>query len=143
MNRNLLCITPLLAILVAVTSLSGCRTDKPLEGKLEANNGYPNATISDTDLQKLLRFQPYTSQRVENGNLQISQPVRSLADYSMNLQYRVIWFDAQGVPLAPQGSWIPKTLEPNQPDYIVSNSTSDRAVDFNVQFRRSRRGGGR
>jgi hypothetical protein len=63
--------------------------------------------------------------------------VRSAYDRVIYVDYRVTFFDSNG-EVINKTTWFSKTLEANTPDQITVNSTSPRAVDFQVDFRYSR-----
>lgn len=75
--------------------------------------------------------------RNESDLLVVVVPVRSAVSLTLHVDYRVTFFDRNGVDIEHFG-WFPKTLEANTPDQIKVNSTSTRAADFQVDFRYSR-----
>ena len=70
----------------------------------------------------------------ESGMLVVTIPLRSAIDKSLYVDYRVTFFDRNGVPIERYGPFT-KTLDANTPDQIQVNSTSTRAADFQVDLR--------
>jgi hypothetical protein len=72
--------------------------------------------------------------RDDGGLLFVTVPVRAATDQKLYVDYRVTFFDRAGGVLNQTG-WLHKTLPPNTPDQITFNSTSPRAVDFQMDLR--------
>jgi len=72
------------------------------------------------------------------GLLFVTVPIRSAINKTLYVDYRVTFLDRSGQPVGDSLGWFTKTLDPNTPDQIVVNSTSDRAADFQIDFRYAR-----
>lgn len=72
--------------------------------------------------------------RDDAGILFVTVPIRAATNLKLYTDYRVTFFDRTGSPIQ-QTSWLPKTLPPNTPDQITVNSSSPRAVDFQMDVR--------
>jgi hypothetical protein len=76
--------------------------------------------------------------RDEAGILFVNVPIRSAINKTLYVDYRVTFFDKTGQPVGKPLGWFTKTLEPNTPDQIQVNSTSNQAADFQIDFRYAR-----
>jgi len=70
----------------------------------------------------------------ESGMLVVTVPIRSAIGMTLYVDYRVTFFDRNGVPIESYGPFT-KTLDANTPDQIQVNSTTTRAADFQVDLR--------
>lgn len=126
-----------LFVLSALLALVGCNTVKPpIEGR---SDPYDRAQIhfdSDTLRRDTAVGQPLVV-RDESGMLVVTVPIRSARDNVLHVDYRVTFFDRNGVVVERYGPFT-KTLDANTPDQIRVNSTTTRAADFQVDFRYAR-----
>ena len=128
------------ALLLAGAVLAGCRYDtRPISGGPDEVVNYPDISLSEDTLQHALGFQQPIVSRTSGNLLQVTLPVRGKSNEQLQVEYKVIWFDASGQPLRPDVGWVPLRLEPRQPTSITVNSTSSDAVRFNIQWRWTRR----
>ena len=72
------------------------------------------------------------------GLLFVTVPIRSAINKTLYVDYRVTFLDQSGQIVGQRLGPFTKTLEPNTPDQIVVNSTSERAADFQIDFRYAR-----
>lgn len=115
-------------------TLAGCGVKAPLEGR---NDPYDSAQIhfAQKNLKKSTAVKMPVAARDPKGEiLYITVPIRSTINKQLYVDYRVTWFDASGLELNSTG-WMSKTLAPNTPDAVTVNSTTERATDFQVDFR--------
>jgi hypothetical protein len=128
MKRLLL--VPMLMILV------GCSVNPPIEGRADP---YQPAQIhfATEELRGDTAVGRPILARDDAGMLLVTIPIRSAIDKTLYIDYRVTFFDRNGVPLEHFGPFT-KTLDPNTPDRIQVNSTTSRAADFQVDFRYAR-----
>lgn len=78
--------------------------------------------------------------RVDKGEiLKVTVPTRLLSDEDeqARIQYRFIFFNAQGVPLRDQPDWRYIQLEPRSQVFLSANST-DTAADWRLEIRSNR-----
>jgi len=128
---------PILLTLTMSLPLAGCtvNTNPPLEGRLEPFESKQVHFASPHLRNETFVSRPQLS-RDATGLLFVTLPVRSAVDKRLYVDYRVTFFDDNHDPLN-QTTWFTKTLEPFTPDQITVNSTTARAADFQIDFRRS------
>lgn len=127
----------LMSLVMGMAILSGCRS-APIASKPDVVSEYPKVTLSSKSLSKAVALNPAVVTRSATGNLQVSQPIRSMSKGGIDIQYRFIWLDEMGRSIQPEMTWRYKRLEPQVPETISASSTSDSAVDYQVQLRWSR-----
>jgi hypothetical protein len=123
--------------IAALLSTFGCydTVNPPIEGRAEV---YDSAQIHLTSME-LRRHTAVDKPRLSRddaGLLYVTVPVRSTANMKLYVDYRYTFFDNAGQPIITSG-WIHKTLPANTPDTITFNSTTPRAVDFQMDLRDS------
>ena len=127
---------PTLLVLLGLTLL-GCDTVRPpIQGRQDP---YVPAQVhfdSDTLRRDTAVGTPVVS-RDQAGILFVTVPIRSAINKTLYVDYRVTFFDRSGQPVSRLGPFT-KTLEPNTPDQIQVNSTSNQAADFQIDFRYAR-----
>ena len=124
----------LCGVILSSAILAGCGVKKPIEGRLDP---YPYGQIrfADKELSDMTAVGVNGAQRDEAGLLHLHVPIRSASNKQLHVEYRVIWLDQSGAPLNPDAGWMTKTLEPNVQDYIVTNSLTPRATQFELSLR--------
>lgn len=134
MSRTIRNASGVMSLILAGLLLVGCGVKKPIEGRLDP---YPFGQIrfADKELAGMTAIGVNGAQRDEAGLLRLHVPIRSASNRQLRIEYRVIWLDQTGAPLNVDAGWLPKTLEPNVQDYIVTNSLSPRAAQFELSLR--------
>jgi hypothetical protein len=125
-----------LLVLFGLTLLGCEHVRAPIQGRQDP---YVPAQVhfdSDTLRRDTAIGAPVVS-RDEAGILFVSVPIRSAINKTLYIDYRVTFFDRNGQPVGRLGPFT-KTLEPNTPDQIQVNSTSNQAADFQIDFRYAR-----
>ncbi|MBI1369584.1 MAG: DUF1425 domain-containing protein [Planctomycetes bacterium] len=133
--------TSLYAALTLAMSMivGGCNSDTSvIGGTYDEARAYPKITLSQDTLQPALGFQEPVVTRTSTNLMSVTVPVRARSNEDLNVEYRIIWFDANHQPIRPEGSWMTVRLEPRQPTSITVTSSSTDAVDYNLQFRWAR-----
>ena len=124
-------------LMLMVLALSvGCeRVRPPVQGR---NDPYDRAQIHvDPDLRGETAVKaPIVMRSASGNNLHVQVPIRSTSG-QLSVEYRVIFFDENGTEIN-RTTWFPKTLSPRVPDQVIFNSTSSRAADFQVDFRKAK-----
>ena len=124
-----------LATLISSAGLPGCvDTVKPPIAARQDPYQREQIHIAQIDLRRHTAFDAPILTRDDAGLLFVTVPVRAATDLKLYVDYRVTFFDRTGQPLN-QTTWLHKTLTPNTPDQITFNSTSSRAVDFQMDLR--------
>ncbi len=129
----------LAAALLGVLTLGTVGCTDPIAGKGDPFIEYPGVTLSEDSLKEKLGFQKPIISRVDNNLMRVTLPVRARSTEELHVEYKVVWMDEAGIPLRPEGSWTPLTLEKRQPTAITVNATSSDATKFNIQWRWSRK----
>jgi hypothetical protein len=122
--------------LLLTLALCGCWVNPPVEGR---NDPYEAKQIhfEKDELRRDTAVGRPRITRDDSNLLYVTVPIRSAYDRVIYVDYRVTFFDSNG-EVINKTTWFSKTLEANTPDQISVNSTSPRAVDFQVDFRYSR-----
>jgi uncharacterized protein YcfL len=129
-----------LMLAICAAALAGCHADKPPIGGINDKPGpFPNITLNQQSLQDALRFQTPIVSRTANNNMHVALPLRADSDDTLHIEYRAVWYDAAGREIPPAMSWAPMRLDPRQAAQISVVSTSDAAVDYNIQLRWGKR----
>ena len=127
-----------LAIASTLLISLGCENHvrAPIEGR---NDPYQSQQVhfASDELRRDTAVSPPVATRDEAGILHVMVPVRSAIDKTLYVDYRVTFFDRNRQIVGNTG-WMTKTLESNTPDRLEVNSTSNRAEDFQVDFRYAR-----
>lgn len=126
-------LTPLMLVL----GLAGCGTG-PIAGQPDETDTYARASLSDPDLQDAVRMNDATVTRTEQDLLHVVQPVRAAANEELFIEYRFVFFDAEGNVLKPEMGWRYKRLEQRVPDVISATSVSAEADDYRLLVRWAR-----
>jgi len=67
----------------------------------------------------------------------LAVPIRSLSDYDVHTQYRILWYDQSGVEIGAT-QWRFTTLAPQVEQQFQGNSTSSRAQAWRMEIRYAR-----
>lgn len=129
--KSTLIMTTLLALLAGCTGVR-----PPIEGRADP---YPRQQMhfdSETLRKDTAIGTPMLTHN-ESGLLVATVPIRSAINKTLYIDYRVTYFDRNGVVLNRFGPFS-KTLLPNVPDQIQLAATSMDAADFQIDFYYSR-----
>ena len=132
-NLILLSLTagPLLAGLI------GCSVNPPIQPRMDP---YTSSQIhmDSAELRADTAVGAPNPHRDDSGILYVTVPIRSAIDRTLQVDAYVTWFDKNGQPIGDRMG--PKTLvlDPNTPSSVTFNSTTPRAVDFQIDFRYAR-----
>ncbi len=117
--------------------LNGCGVNKPIEPRMDPYS--PSQVHMDSDeLRRDTAVGTPNVHRDDFGILFVTLPVRSAIDKTLYVDYYVTWFDKNAQPLGERMGPRTITLDPNTPSSITVNSTSPRAVDFQIDLRYAR-----
>ncbi len=70
--------------------------------------------------------------------MSLVQPVRNIEDYSINVQYRFVFFDPSRRPINPDQGWVFKTLPPKVEVPLEGAALAGNAVDWRLEVRPAR-----
>lgn len=122
----------------AAATLGGCKTvPPPIEGRADSY-GHRQIMMDSRELQNRTSVGLPHAARDEAGLLFVTVPITNTTRKPLDVEYRVTFFDPGGVPTSPPTTWFRKRLTPRVSDFVRVNSTTPRAADFQVDFRRAR-----
>ena len=125
----------LVTVTISLAGLTGCAdTVKPPIAARQDPYQREQIHIAQIDLRRHTAVEAPILTRDDAGLLFVTIPIRAATDLKLYIDYRATFFDRSGQPLN-QTAWFHKTLTPNTPDQITFNSTSSRAVDFQMDLR--------
>ena len=90
--------------------------------------------FTDAGLANKTAVSPPIMER-RNGILYVTVPIRSAWDRDFHVDWRITFFNENGVPIEGPSSWSSITLPANTPAYIKVNSTNANAADFQMDVR--------
>lgn len=130
-------------MLVAVVGLGGCaqrRYEAPATA-VQDPAAYPQIVLSPELTGWVAADRPIVTQG-DNGSgpLAVTVPVRTLVKRgeTIRMQYRFIFFDSMGRPIAPEGDWHYERMPANTRRYFEANALDDRATDWQLEIRTAR-----
>ena len=68
----------------------------------------------------------------------VQVPMRSLAEYTYNLDYRYLFYDQRGLLLEPAMAWVSITLAPKEVIDLKANSLDNTARSYRLEVRWSK-----
>jgi hypothetical protein len=130
-TRNRIALLPALALL----TLTACapRVRAPIEPR-EDMNPWPQIQLSNRELARDIAVRKPVVERDPAGLLYITLPVRNTTSRDFTVEYRSTFFDRNHTPIF-ESVWFPKTMTPFTQETIQTNSTSNRAEDFQIDIR--------
>lgn len=132
MSQRFTMILPLLALV-----LWGCNpVPLPIEGR-EDPYGRRQIMFDSDDLRDNTSVGRPQASRDEAGILFITVPITATTRRPLDVEYRATFYDGTGATTS-QTTWFRKRLTPRVSDSISVNSTTPRAVDFQIDFRKAR-----
>jgi len=121
-------------ILTSMLLSLGCAVREPIAGRADPYRAH-QVNFADPDLANKTAVSPPMTER-RNGLLYVTVPVRSSVNRDLHVDYRVTFFNQDGIPIEGPGSWTSgPTLIANTPSYIQFNSLSGNASDFQLDLR--------
>jgi len=127
----------------AAAGAGGCAQDPvkaPPPGRLDLlpARAYPqNVAVDGLDVG-LVFGAPVVDAPTDNRPLRVSQPVRNVADYPLNIQYQFEFFDDQHRPLRAASGWRFMNLDPRVEKFLEANALETEAVDWRLTVRSAR-----
>jgi uncharacterized protein YcfL len=131
-TRKSLLLLPVLAL-----ALTACNpVPPPVEGR-EDPYGRRQIMFDSTELQNNTSVGRPMPSRDDAGILFVTVPITATTSKPLYVEYRGTFYDGSG-KVVNQTTWFPKRLTPRTTDSVSLNSTSNRAADFQVDFREAR-----
>ena len=98
----------------------------------------PQINLSDAQLHDVTAFGAPRLTRDAAGLLHVDVPVRNTTPDQFPVDYRITYYDQNGIPLGPPANWAPVTLAPNVFQDIQANCWTPRGYDFKMDLRYAR-----
>ena len=73
--------------------------------------------------------------RGENKPLRVTVPLRSVANKTINVQYRFEWMDAKGRPVKDDSGWRFKRIAPKTQVFLEANALDTDVANWRLQVR--------
>lgn len=126
------------AACLPLLALTACRSDpRPYSGRADpvaAPENNPRILLSQPSLMKSLGFDAPIVSRPD-GLLTVAVPTRSLGEERYILDYRFVWYDAEGYEVRPAMSWKEIVLEPKEQRRLQANALDTKAQDWKIEIR--------
>jgi hypothetical protein len=130
----------LLLATLSLLALNACDTSPPaMKPDTVAAGTYPrNVALDDLD-EHVVLGETIVTPGTDAKPLFIQQPVRNLADYSVNIQYRFQFFDKNKRPLTNTNQgWRFAKLQPQVEEFLEGGAIDTNAADWRLQIRAAR-----
>jgi len=133
----------LAAMLLASLAMgSGCKSDDgvaapgtpardPLPYAL-----YPNVVVHDGLEKDLVAEEPIVEPAAQYTPLSVRVPLRSVADETLRLKYRLVFYDERQKQLTMNPVWQPISFPPRTRRFVGGNAISEKATSWELELRR-------
>ena len=123
----------LLSVLICCGLTACARTDGiALDGH---EGGEAQLQVANSGMASRLNLALAQQQRGD-GRLQVAIRLKSQIAYDQTLQYRIDWFDANGMPVEPDStSWQPLVLHGGEQKVIQASALLPQAAAFHFSVR--------
>ncbi len=122
-----------------VLGLTGCKASTgPIGAAPDEVTEYPTVTMSQATLRNAVAVQPPIVSKRADQLRTVTLPMRSESDQTLHVEWRILWYDDEGLPVLPAMTWRPMVLDPRQPKTISVTAMTVRATDYNIQMRWTR-----
>ena len=132
----------LLMLIVLGCSLAACETSRA-PGAGYGDPYYPpmndpQITVIPEELRPWLGFHPATI--VKDGELpmEVQVPVRNMSETMYLLDYRILFYDANGMELEPVMGWTQLALRPKQTQRLKANALDLAAESYRLEIKWAR-----
>ncbi len=98
----------------------------------------PQISVLSEDLRPWLGFHPAIVVRDDSRPLDVQVPVRSMADRMYLIDYRILFYDENGVELEPLMGWKMVSLQPKQTVRLKANALSTDADAYRLEVKWAR-----
>ena len=129
--------------LLAVCGLFGCQTSNPgpSPGRGDpypAPLNDPQISVLSPELAHWLVFQPAVVVNDGRRPLQVEVPVRNLTSRKYLIDFRILFYNADGVELDPVMGWQMVAFEPKQVQRLKAGALSTDAVTYRLEVKWAR-----
>ena len=98
----------------------------------------PQISVLSADLRPYLGFHSAIVIKREGQPMQVQVPVRNMAERKYLIDYRILFYDINGVELEPVMGWTMVALEPKQTLRLKANSFDDTAESYRIEVKWAR-----
>lgn len=100
----------------------------------------PQISVLNAELRPWLGFQPAVviDQHNPNRKMRVEVPVRNLAERQYLIEYRILFYNENGVELEPVMGWKMVPLDPKQNQRLKGQAMHNEAVDYRLEVRWAR-----
>lgn len=134
-------LTTIAAVLTTALVL-GCRTDISPSGGLgdpyPAPLNDPQISVLSPELRPWLGFHPAIIDRDIERPMYVEVPVRNMTDRQYLVDYRFLFYDANGLEVRPTMGWTMAAFEPKQVLRLDGSAMSNDAVSHRLELRWAR-----
>jgi len=131
-----------LVAVIALTCMQGCKTDISPSGGLgdpyPAPINDPQIAILAPELRPWLGFHPAVVVNDGERPMQVQIPVRNLTRRDYLIDYRVLFYDINGLMLDPVMGWKMEALRPKQTVRLDGKALDTRAVSYRLEVKWAR-----
>ena len=131
-----------LTLAVALVILGGCKTDISPSGGIgdpyPAPINDPQIAILSPELRPWLGFHPAIVEDDGERPMHVQIPVRNLTDRDYLIDYRVLFYDSNGVQLDPVMGWKMEALRPKQTLRLDGKALDTQARSYRVEVKWAR-----
>ena len=133
----------LCAVCIMAVVASGCTSPDTSPGAgrgdtYPAPMNDPQISVLDPELREWIAFQPANITRDAGDADRITDiqvPVRNLTERIYKIEYRYLWFDANGRQIEPVMGWTDARLDPKQVVRLDGNASLVDARDYRLEVR--------
>lgn len=130
------------SLLVCLAMVPGCQTDISPSGGMgdpyPAPLNDPQITILAPELRPWLGFHPAIIENDGVKPMHVQIPVRNLTDRDYLIDYRVLFYDVNGVQLDPVMGWKMEALRPKQTVRLDGRALDTQAVNYRIEIKWAR-----
>ena len=98
----------------------------------------PQITIVSPELRQWLRFHAAIVMDDGERPMQVQVPVRNVTQKQYLIDYRFLFYDANGMELEPQMGWAMKALLPKQTTRLMGKALSTESVCYRLEMKWAR-----
>jgi uncharacterized protein YcfL len=98
----------------------------------------PQISVLSEELRPWLLFSPATITKGDRRPMQVQVPVRNAASRKYLIEYRILFYDENGVELEPLMGWTMVPLEPKQMVRLKAGALDAAADSYRLEIKWSR-----
>lgn len=129
----------LLMTMMGLAMIAGCdevHAPRAIGADKLAPGQYPRNVAVDEHLNEaLVAGATIVNDGSKDQPMSVSQPVRNIKDFPLNIQYQFTFLDTSGKPIEGGGGWRYVTLEPRVERFLQGAALDTSAVDWRLTVR--------